>query len=634
MAIVNLGRVGYVHKGAFNPETIYEKYDVVLYNHGSYLYIGESASSGKEPTNSAYWQVMLDPSEMNSVVESAAGAIDDLTSRVDSLTTPFSEQGGVVACHPLSNYSFDVCCVAKPEQSGGPFDAIRPLVPRNSVTVCHTRKNLCPSGDLTVQDEWVTFELNPPLRSNCTYTISATTSVDSAFDLEAPIQLSKTGSNQIYQLSFTLGQRISHTIMPTIDFTHIAFRYALDENRNKIAVEWSDIQIEVGSEATEYEPYEEVKKVTAEFNPPVYGGCVDLKNNVVSDAYRYREMRESDSWYINDNPNNFDTSYYVLHLHESRRIAIDNDAFMSHFRPHPTLSWNDDNGVYNVFRFYNHNGLTRLAIRPDLTLYPTVESFEAYLEQQKNAGTPVQLAYRTIEPKSVDITFTNKPTFTSIPGINTVRSDCGETIVNGRLDPAYQDVVQDERISAVEEAVVNGGGGYTLPIATAETLGGVKVGDGLAVDANGRVSATLSTLSNMRQISQITIEEDISSLIVDLGKKCKVCRFVYHFPDVIQSGYTYTLVSSTGHSDDFFNMCGTIIGNTKIMEYIRITSDYRPIVLFAKSPAEGNERVGTIDFCFPYQEWVRDDSEGIQYIKFTTYECVFPAGTIITVMGA
>lgn len=35
-----------------------------------------------------------------------------------------------------------------------------------------------------------------------------------------------------------------------------------------------------------------------------------------------------------------------------------------------------------------------------------------------------------------------------------------------------------------------GGGGYVLPIASADTLGGVKVGDNLSIDANGVLSAS------------------------------------------------------------------------------------------------------------------------------------------------
>lgn len=41
----------------------------------------------------------------------------------------------------------------------------------------------------------------------------------------------------------------------------------------------------------------------------------------------------------------------------------------------------------------------------------------------------------------------------------------------------------EERVSALEE-----GGGYTLPVASDDTLGGVKVGDGLSINENGVLS--------------------------------------------------------------------------------------------------------------------------------------------------
>ena len=79
MATINLGRVGYVHKGAYDPAATYEKYDVVFYDHGSYLYIGESAS-GHAPTDPAYWQAMLDPAEMNAATRAALEAAEKAAS--------------------------------------------------------------------------------------------------------------------------------------------------------------------------------------------------------------------------------------------------------------------------------------------------------------------------------------------------------------------------------------------------------------------------------------------------------------------------------------------------------------------------------------------------------------------------
>ena len=41
----------------------------------------------------------------------------------------------------------------------------------------------------------------------------------------------------------------------------------------------------------------------------------------------------------------------------------------------------------------------------------------------------------------------------------------------------------------------NGGGGYVLPTASASTLGGIKVGNGLSIDSNGVLSTKVVALS-------------------------------------------------------------------------------------------------------------------------------------------
>ena len=55
MAKQDLGRVGYVWKGTYKQATTYRKYDNVLYNGSSYIYINDTPSSGKVPTNDTYW---------------------------------------------------------------------------------------------------------------------------------------------------------------------------------------------------------------------------------------------------------------------------------------------------------------------------------------------------------------------------------------------------------------------------------------------------------------------------------------------------------------------------------------------------------------------------------------------------
>lgn len=59
------------------------------------------------------------------------------------------------------------------------------------------------------------------------------------------------------------------------------------------------------------------------------------------------------------------------------------------------------------------------------------------------------------------------------------------------LDDNVDEVVEARgEYESLAEAIEAAGGSYTLPTASASTLGGVKVGSGLSIDANGVLSAS------------------------------------------------------------------------------------------------------------------------------------------------
>ena len=89
MATINLGRVAYVHKGTYDSATAYNKYDVVFYDNGSYLYIGDVQEAGHAPTDVAYWQPMLDPTAMNVATVKALEAAE--AARVEIVSINITE---------------------------------------------------------------------------------------------------------------------------------------------------------------------------------------------------------------------------------------------------------------------------------------------------------------------------------------------------------------------------------------------------------------------------------------------------------------------------------------------------------------------------------------------------------------
>ena len=76
MAITNVGRVGFVHRGEYSPYTVYKRLDVVFYNNGTYAYNHNIALADILPTNAIYWEVMIDPTALNEAAAAAQAVVD------------------------------------------------------------------------------------------------------------------------------------------------------------------------------------------------------------------------------------------------------------------------------------------------------------------------------------------------------------------------------------------------------------------------------------------------------------------------------------------------------------------------------------------------------------------------------
>lgn len=370
-------------------------------------------------------------------------------------------------------------------------------------------------------------------------------------------------------------------------------------------------------------------------NPNVYGGAYHWAEGKITGKAKYKELDGTEGWFLNPNG---DTSYFLMYLEEGA-FGVDHKAFMSHYKPLDTLAF----GVAgtNVFRCWNKDGRFRLAIRPDLSAYATAEDFKAYLAAQKAAGTPVQLVYFVMNGAEEETGYQPEEIL-SRAGKNQFNSGLnGNTVtVSGPLDPAYQNAMQDERITDLEESAIGGGGGYTLPIASAETLGGVKVGDGLTVEADGRVS--VEPEPEWELIETIKVQEEG---LVEINRSA--------FPDGTQyklsaakviARFYYPIASTLGTSVDF-KQGAAILGSLAQGVYVQSGTNpvHRSTCIYQAKP-----QAGIYDFTVAYGQQggpmaVSMPSNGnyqmvgadrkIDNIKFAFWQNTIPAGTEIDIMG-
>lgn len=130
-----------------------------------------------------------------------------------------------------------------------------------------------------------------------------------------------------------------------------------------------------------------------------------------------------------------------------------------------------------------------------------------------------------------------------------------------------------EKPMSVEEAIKEAGSGYVLPIASSETLGGVKVGDGLEIDDGGALSVSLpaasaETLGGVKVGDDLAIDEngvlsvevsipqtDSYKISVDGSGNVLVAK--YHAGVYVTTTTCPTGTSQTYNIDDLFTVtCG------------------------------------------------------------------------------
>lgn len=82
MARTDLGAISLIPRGAYSAATAYKKLDVVTYDGGSYMCIGES--TGNLPTNATYWQQLAAKGDRGPAGADGLGAGDMTKSVYDT----------------------------------------------------------------------------------------------------------------------------------------------------------------------------------------------------------------------------------------------------------------------------------------------------------------------------------------------------------------------------------------------------------------------------------------------------------------------------------------------------------------------------------------------------------------------
>lgn len=192
------------------------------------------------------------------------------------------------------------------------------------------------------------------------------------------------------------------------------------------AIKW--VQIECGDVATSYEPYMG-KTITAELGQTVYGGTYNWETGELTLDKALVSLDGSECSYYKSSPDTI-TGCSCFTLSSLNKAVGFGTSLCSHFRntnnPYPYTAGYEEVGTYtdhsaNAYIYFDWG-----------TADSTPEEFSAWLKEQHDAGTPVELCYMLAEPITIQATPNE---VLALQGINTLSSNTGDTTVNGKADP-------------------------------------------------------------------------------------------------------------------------------------------------------------------------------------------------------
>lgn len=197
------------------------------------------------------------------------------------------------------------------------------------------------------------------------------------------------------------------------------------------------LQLEVGSAATEYEPYKG-DTFTMELGETVYGGSLNWATGELAIEYRAivfdgvthtARMTATDA--------NVTRYCYITVYPTADEYPLKGGKAYVNRASSATISGSDGSALV----VFIPESVTGAVSGDDRTT--VVTKFNAVLKQWYNEGEPLVVVYSRRKPITVQLT---PQEISALAGVNTIYSDTGDTAVTGRADPR---VVLDRLTNAV-----------------------------------------------------------------------------------------------------------------------------------------------------------------------------------------
>lgn len=366
---------------------------------------------------------------------------------VDTLCPPFAETGNPITCNPVEGYPLGVTVTMEPIQagSGDPSpENVRPISGWDELMVNVRGKNLFGGGRENV---WInTAGLEPPIQgaycsglTSCKEGDNFTLSTSGQF---APLP-DNIGCVCFYNLEHEFIARTAITSGKTLTVkAPSGGSYVLASCYH---VGSDNIQLELGSTPTPYEPYQG-NDCTLTLPETIYGGTVDAVTGVGSKTWGVVKLDGTEAWVTYSNVLTQEPQYRAVMKIDFPGITEGSKRFCTHFSTSDYKFWTELKT--NTFATDGR----AIGFQID---YQTVEEFKSYLSAQYAAGTPVTVCYKLATPEPFQATG-NQP-IPALAGENTVYTDGNSLAVSGRSDPLSTIQTMQAQITALQDQATQGG---------------------------------------------------------------------------------------------------------------------------------------------------------------------------------
>lgn len=202
----------------------------------------------------------------------------------------------------------------------------------------------------------------------------------------------------------------------------------------------SDIQLELGSVKTSYEPYCG-ETIAVALGQTVYGGTLDVGTGELTVNSKYITIENPEDVNVLSYSQTSDLTIASIYPVMQEGV-VGKNAICSHFfysQPtYPSLGYS--NTAPRVFMYFSVQD------------YPTIDSVKEFFRQQAQNGSPVQVVYKLASATTIQL---SPQQILALSGTNTLYADAGDITVTGVSDPGAAIATLQDRLTALENNTLN-----------------------------------------------------------------------------------------------------------------------------------------------------------------------------------